>query len=280
MSIACQCPNCSKKYKVPDKFAGKRVKCKECGTAISIRQLQTTKSKSGDRVLRHQPSKRAPEPVAGGGESAELISAHFEELLGQPQTILHELVSSHVHLDVIVFEPKDDLRCYTLVTSGMSDQAMAAPPEAAGTEFAELMLMLPEDWPMSKRAWKQNEAETYWPIRWLKQISRLPHEYDTWVGSFHTIPNGDPAEPFGPNTDLCCWILMPMVLFPEELWKLDVDFEKQILFHLILPLYQEEVDFKLERGAEELFGRLMKLQPHDLWDFQRRNVCKKRFGIF
>lgn len=36
MSISIQCPDCPAKYNVPEEHAGKRTKCKQCGTLISI----------------------------------------------------------------------------------------------------------------------------------------------------------------------------------------------------------------------------------------------------
>ena len=68
-------------------------------------------------------------------------------------------------------------------------------PEDAGAETrAELMIALPAEW---KLADSQLEDERwYWPIRNLKALARLPHEYETWLGFGHTVPNGDPPEPY------------------------------------------------------------------------------------
>ena len=40
----------------------------------------------------------------------------------------------------------------------------------------------------------------YWPYRMLKELARLPHEFDTFLWKGHTVPNGDPPQPYGPNT--------------------------------------------------------------------------------
>src|SRR5689334_16461254 len=36
MSINVQCPGCGKRYKVDDRFAGKKAKCQSCGGAIAV----------------------------------------------------------------------------------------------------------------------------------------------------------------------------------------------------------------------------------------------------
>jgi hypothetical protein len=38
MPIATECPNCANKYNAPDQLAGKRVRCKVCGTVFAIQQ--------------------------------------------------------------------------------------------------------------------------------------------------------------------------------------------------------------------------------------------------
>ena len=58
--------------------------------------------------------------------------------------------------------------------------------------YAEMMICLPPDWNMDQRAW--NDERHYWPIRLLKTLARLPHEYNTWLSDCHTMPNGDPPE--------------------------------------------------------------------------------------
>jgi hypothetical protein len=278
MAIVCQCDECGREYRIRDELAGKRVKCKECGAPISIPRPGVETSNAGDRILRHQRTNRPSTTPASGGQSAELIGAHFREILGTNHAVIHEIVSEFVHIDILIFRPSEEYPFYTLVSSGMSDQPMLVPPDVTGGEFAELVLLLPSDWPMSRQTWDENEAEYYWPISWLKRISRLPHEYDTWLSNGHTIPNGDPPQPFSPNTELCCWMLAPPIYFPEECWTLQASRSKEIEFHLMLPLYEEEVDFKLERGPEELMERLGKLDDSFAFDFDRRNACKKRFG--
>ena len=52
-------------------------------------------------------------------------------------------------------------------------------------------------------------------MRWLKQLARMPHEYDTWLWTGHTVPNFDPPEPYDESTSLCGALVMPPMLVPD-----------------------------------------------------------------
>ena len=49
-----------------------------------------------------------------------------------------------------------------------------------------------------------------------------------------------------------------------------------IHFYSFVPLYAEEVAFKLEQGAEPLLERFAKNRVTELLDIKRVNVCKKK----
>jgi len=51
-----------------------------------------------------------------------------------------------------------------------------------------------------------------------------------WSG--HTVPNGDPPEPYAPNTKLCGALIAP----PVAVW----------------PLHADEMELKLDKGLEAL----------------------------
>ena len=53
-------------------------------------------------------------------------------------------------------------------------------------------------------------------------------------------------------------MLAPPFWLPQEFFQLQTKSRKTISFYLIVPLYQEEMDFKLKKGAEELEDPLEK----------------------
>ena len=58
---------------------------------------------------------------------------------------------------------------------------------------------MPPDWPMGQEAWQEDES-SFWPVQWLKMMARMPHEYETWLWTGHTVPNQDPPRPYGRGT--------------------------------------------------------------------------------
>jgi hypothetical protein len=154
----------------------------------------------------------------------------------------------------------------------MSDKPMAVPEGAEAFRYAELLIHLPANWPMSEEAFQ--DENHYWPIRWLKQLARLPHAYDTWLGYGHTIPNGDPPEPFASKTAFCCMLLGLPISAGEEFFQLKVSEEKTICFYALVPLYLEEMNLKLEKGAEHLEDLFDRHGIGDVVDLRRRNVAE------
>ncbi|WDM75197.1 suppressor of fused domain protein [Xanthomonas cucurbitae] len=233
-------------------------------------------SRGGSAMLLHAQEKDfAP---ARGQACIEQISAHIEQHLGPISSVLHEIISDAVHLDVHVVPASEDTPYLRLVTSGMSDLPMPLPDGVEAPQYVELMLSLPADWPMQQS--NLEDPRHYWPIRLLKSLARLPHKFDTWLGFGHTIPNGHPAEPYAPGVRFDGAILLPPVSTPEEFGHLVIDTEKTIVFMTIVPLYPEEMALKLEEGSDALLDRFDARGIQDIITLNRVNVAKKRFGLF
>jgi hypothetical protein len=231
-------------------------------------------SESGEPIYREKERERGFELAIGDTESIEAISSHIEWHVGKIDSVFHELVSDLVHVDVHRIKPSKKKPYYTLVTSGMSDRPMRTPKVAEVSPFAELCISLPKDWPMSEESFK--DERNYWPIRWLKMLARFPHEYETWLGFGHTMPNGDPAQPLDATTEMCCWLILPPVLHSNEFCELKVNTVKTIEFFALVPLYREEMELKLKQGAEPLMDRFDKHGINELLDIKRPNVCKRK----
>lgn len=268
MSIRVVCDRCGKKYRVKDEFAGRRVHCKICRAVLNV------PDDAPGQILRHPARERDFELAVGDSENIEAISEHIERHIGPIETVYHELISDLVHIDVHFVPATDGRQWHTLVTSGMSDRAMTVPEGWEDHRFAELMVCLPPEWPMGEEEFESERH--YWPIRWLKTLARFPHEYETWLSYFHSVPNGDPPEPFAENTELCGWILLPPLTAPEEFHTLKIDDDKLIRFCAIVPLYLEELELKIHRGSDALLDRFDRFEVSEVVDVARRNTCRKR----
>jgi hypothetical protein len=210
-------------------------------------------------------------------DEAERWGEHLHQHLGGEPTVFHELLSDTIHLDVLVYAATDERPYHVLVTQGMSALPMTVPEGAQEQRFAELMLALPRDWEMDGDV--ADEERWYWPMRTLKFVARLPHLHETWIGLGHTIPNGHPPEPYAEGTKLCCVMAGVPLLFGDELWKCEVAAGKVIRLYALLPLYEDEMQFKLERGSEALFEKLDERHVDECIDVDRRSVLSKRFWL-
>jgi len=216
------------------------------------------RSAAGQPILRHQPVERGWQPPAQVGEGQhEVLEAHYERHLGPCSTVWHEIVSDKIHLDVYMWRPTAERPMFTFATMGMSDLPMTLPPGVdPAAAYAELIVCLPPDWPVpaDKNAvspWTDENA--YFPIWWLKQLARLPHEYSTWLGFGHTVPNGDPAKPFTPPTRLCGWVLLPPMTLPQTFRNVTLPGDRKLEIFGIVAVTADEMDRKLASGIDSLF---------------------------
>lgn len=280
VTLIARCHECGARYRVADERANKRVKCKKCETIFQVPPLdEPEKAPDGTNVFIHEHRDRDFELASGNEKNIQAISDHIEAHVGPVEMVFHELISDLVHIDVHWVKPSKRRPFHTLITSGMSDRPMTVPDEIIELQFAELAITLPPDWKLTKEDFK--DENWYWPIRTMKMLARLPHEFETWLGIGHTVPNGDPAEPYAPGTKQCCALIMPPVFFDEEFETLDLEDGSTIHFYSIMPLYEEEMNFKLSKGLEELIDRFEKYDIGDVVEMNRKNTCRrKRFGLF
>jgi hypothetical protein len=213
------------------------------------------------------------ELALGETGNIEAITQHIKKWIGEPTNVFHEIISDKVHIDIHTVSPSERFPWYTLVTSGMSDRLMRAPEAHPDWAYAELFLCLPPDWKMTEADWK---SEThYWPIRALKYLARFPHQYDTWLWYGHTIPNGDPPQPINQSTRLSSFVLLMPHCVPAEFHELKVNESKTIRFFAIVPLYAEELDWKLRSGCEVVEQALVKAGHSELLNISRTSVGAK-----
>lgn len=205
------------------------------------------KQKPGGPILRHEYRKR-PELARGDEALMRALDAHVEEHFGPVDRVWHELVSMHVHVDVLVVAPTPERPVSVLVTCGMSQRPM---PGRDGPLWAELMMMVPEGFPLFDDTFER----AGWPLTMLQGLAHIPHDFDTLLWWGHTVPNDDPAVPYADSTEMCCALIGERLLKPEGFDTLNYD-GHDVAFLAVYPLLPAEVDCKLEQGAQALFERL------------------------
>lgn len=195
----------------------------------------------------------------------DVVEQHIATYFGKYENVFHEIVSPDIHVDICQITPTPERNYITLVTMGMGAHRMNVPRALRKNKLdrAEVLITLPPDWDI------QNDDEKwYWPIRWLKILARLPGDYNTWLGYGHTVPNG---EPFAENTELSGMMVTMPFYFGNEASSCILPNGKQVNFYQIIPLYEDEMNYKIENSAEAL----EQLFPDDfdmVVDVNRRNA--------
>ena len=201
-------------------------------------------------------------------EEAQTLENYIESAFGPIGSVLHEIVSPDIHLDIAVIPPTETLPFMKLVTMGMGAREMTIPANFRGQELerVELVQFLPSDWNIESK-----EEQFYWPIRNMKFLGRFPFERKTWLSCGHTIATRE-GEPFAPDTKLNGSILLNIMLGTDVI-KVRLPSDKLINFHAIVPLYPEEMEFKLSHSTDELLQQFEKSQVSLVLDKNRKNSC-------
>ena len=200
-------------------------------------------------------------------EEMETFAMQAERTFGKIRRVFHEKNSPDMHIDVYIIEPTERYPALRLLTCGMGARVMEIEEEFREVcpDRLELMIDLPTDWPLEMESLR--DERNFWPIRILKILARFPWDNETWLGFGHAIPW---PEPFAENTKLTGVLLgLPAVNTLEES-EIEVSPGKKVQIFQVIPIYQEEMDYKVENDADKLF---------ELWgdsfsyvvDPQRRN---------
>ena len=198
-------------------------------------------------------SRKNSEPEVYSEDEMSAIEQHIKNTFGEFENVFHELVSPDIHVDICVVPPSDERDYYTLVTMGMGAHRMNVPEELAEykLERAELAIALPADWKLDQESMK--DEKWYWPIRLLKSLARLPINCDSWLGHGHTVEN---REPFADNTKLCTATLIGLQDTEDGSEVCTLPGGEEVNFYQVIPLYEDELDYKLEHDADALLDKM------------------------
>jgi len=236
-------------------------------------------SESGAPIYRYENvEEKWQAPQYGDEELCAKLDEHISKYIGESDMVWHEILSNLVHLDVYHIKPTSERNYHTFITNGMSYLPMSTPEGQEDWKYSELMVCLPPEWPVGDEAFKVDN--NYWPIWVLKMLARFPHQYQTWLSYGHTIPNGDPALPYAQNTKLCCALLLPPIDIHRDFLELKVNESRKIKFFSIIPIYKEEMEYKLKYGINALTEKFDQYKINEVINLNRKNVCKKAFWPF
>lgn len=244
-------------------------------------QAKTMSSSGAPMYKYHKPSRSGGQIIENNEVKAVLekhIKTHFPN---EHSITLPDRDPYGLRVDILHLEATEDRPFHIFITAGMSSVPMTQPDGGTDAQYAEIMTMLPQKWDI-----KNEERETNtWPINWMRHLAVSPYIFRTWIWIGHTVPNNDPPQPFTEDTGFCGTMLMPSSLFSDEVLLVPYN-KNSIAILTMVPLYKEEMDFKLEYGADALFEKfkdnLGGPSELEIIDPTRTNVCKRKkiFGMF
>lgn len=174
-------------------------------------------------------------------QQREARHAVYAKIFGEAPQVSADAESRRPRIDIHEYRRRhaNGADVYALVTSGMSDLPMNVPAKAKAPSRVELVFYCAEP--------KPEYVET---MRW---IAHFPHDQKTWVGSAHTIPNGNPPAPFWGSPILDTILLMPTIVKRDQELPDQLSIAGQGVDLLwVVPLTKAECDLKLAKGLDAI----------------------------
>ena len=95
----------------------------------------------------------------------------------------------------------------------------------------------------------------------MRLLAQLPRKGNTWLGAGHSIPNGAPPHPYAEGCPFT-----GAVLFlpgekngPKPLDAVKLGAGRRLMLYIVVPVHPEEMQLKLDHGAEALEEKLRAL---------------------
>ncbi len=201
---------------------------------------------------------------------AERVASHIEKYFGNITDIFNCSDNDTVPIIVVAIPPTEEKNYYKLVTLGMGAYKANVPKELAEFKMnrIELVAYLPPDIDEERLA-------DLWVVQYMRILGNMMLYEDSWLGFGHTVSNG---EPFDSNTNLNGVILDFVRNVGGEAIECELSDGDIVTFYQFIPLYEEEMLYKIENGCDALFKLLYNDWKSNISkgiiDMNRANVCE------
>ena len=134
---------------------------------------------------------------------------------------------------------------------------------------AEIYCLSHGDWPLDKEV-DDLPSSAFWPLATLTFLAQFPHQYKTWLAYGHTVPNGADYAPLDSSVGFGGVVLG---WGDGPLGGLTAEDGQRIMLYEMIPCYQEEIEYKLKYGMDELHRLLQEHGALGMLDPKRPNLC-------
>ena len=185
----------------------------------------------------------------------EKVSEYIKQQYGDYELVAHEKLSPDIHCDIVIVPPSEEQPYFKLVTMGAGAYKMNIPKEYKSKVC--------------------DRAEYWWPIRMLKTVARLPIRTDDWLFYSHTVELTDDGKPLAENTKFNSCVLLVSRGKNQYVKPFKLGRGKKVAFYQLYPLYQEELEYKVENSFYDLMDKVDEEELNNqVININRKNFCK------
>jgi hypothetical protein len=205
-------------------------------------------------------------------------------------TVLHEEMIRRFGADHVVELPVSDgevplllvdmiskgkLQLRILLTNGLSAYNMPVPDKFKDRAYNELFFCLPSYWDLTDKS----NTNMNWVFVWIQKLYKHVLEKETWFGPGHTIPCGNPFKALSDTMKSNHLFLVEPMLLKDEMLPFETEL-KTTYFLAILPIFEDEMDYKRGKGTFKLLEKLANSRISEKLDDYRATCLKRRWMFF
>lgn len=162
-----------------------------------------------------------------------------------------------------------------LMTNGLHNYAMPVPEKFREFAHQELYFCLPSYWDLDDRS----NPSSNWVFTWIQKLAQHVTAKQTWFGPAHTIPCGNPATALSATMKQNHLYLTEPLFLARELTPLTLS-DRTVHFLGILPIFEDEMDYKLGKGPYKLQQKLNQQGITELLDDYRMTALKSKWRFW
>ncbi len=161
-----------------------------------------------------------------------------------------------------------------LMTNGLSDYRMPVPLKEEGKEYNELYFCLPSYWEWEDRS----SPKMNWVFEWIQRLAKYVIENESWFGHGHTMPCGSDMRSLSETMKQNHLFLSNPMHLENEMAPVIAD-GKRIFFLGIIPLFEDEMDYKQGKGTFKFVQKLMNKDVTEKLDDFRKTCLKSKWRL-
>ncbi len=183
------------------------------------------------------------------------VYEHVVKYFGEVDTYYSAKEDDLVQADLCIIKPKKNKHYYTIVTIGMGAYKMNVPDELEDLNLsrAELVMYLPETW-----SFESSDMNFIWPLKLIKKLTTYAKEHSTFLALSEVI---NCNNPFAKNTYLQGVALSFIKNADKKAAKCVLDTDEVVNFYQLIPLYQDEMEYKKEFGNSAFMLKVNAINP-------------------